>query len=214
MEELRWRHLPKIIIRAETTRPFREEETNELTVRISNIGFGLARNVRVIIGGGRFEMGDESQVSSKLTPGASKTVSLYLRPRKDEVGERVPLILQWSWCDHEGNTHQDQVITAVPVKRHSESQSGTPVVIQAQNYIEGSYAYVAGDQLQGQAHKGDEVNIRSPKGSCAPQPDSENTPSERKAQSPRLLCPNCHCPIEAEDFFCAACRSPLQPQQK
>jgi outer membrane protein assembly factor BamB len=189
----RLNQLPIIDVRGQTDKPFQEGQFNTLTLFIENVGFGVAKNVHIEVNSDRFELIEiPNQDIGRLAPKRTRELTLFLRPLPNNVGEGVPLQLNWNWIDRIEQPYQRCLTTPVPVKKAGENQSGgTPIVIHAQNYYQG--AYVAGDQLSDHAHKGDKAEVNVPN-------------SGLKNQLKYVgYCPRCSLPFEEGDMYCDGC---------
>ena len=187
---------PLVTVTGGSEKPLKEDEYCQFILTVSNVGFGTARNVSVTPGlGGYFELAKETTVVliRALPAGHSKPAILYLRPKEKMVGE-VPLELVWTWQNPDNTMVEEKILQNVIVRRKDDRrQGGTPVIIQAQTYVQGEYTHIDGDQLQGNAQKGDRVEVN--RGS---EPGIQLRSSTRR-------CPNCDSPMEADDLFCNAC---------
>jgi len=190
---------PWVTVTGGSEKPLKEDEYSRFMLTVSNVGFGTARNVSVTPGqGGNFELLRETTVVliRALPAGHSKPAMLYLRPKEKMVGE-VPLELVWTWENPDGTLVEETILQNVIVRHKDDRrQGGTPVIIQAQTYVQGEYTHIEGDNLQGNAQKGDRVEV--------------NRSGEPGIQlsSPTRRCPNCDSPMEAQDTFCNACGHP------
>jgi outer membrane protein assembly factor BamB len=201
---IHYRHLPQIVVTGRTTKAFREGEFNTLELIIRNVGRGVARDICVQIGGGRFEV-DANKCFleiKRLAPGLEELEQIFLRPEREQVGESVPLLLEWTWLDRYETHFEGKVSTPVPVKRLSDtSPLGTPVVIHAQTYVHGTY--VGGDKVEAGAQKGDRVEIqRGERTRLHLEDGEEGKVSEKKIT---VLCPNCHLPTQQGAVYCNEC---------
>jgi outer membrane protein assembly factor BamB len=196
---IRYKELPHVDLHGKASKAFREGEFNSLELELHNIGSGTARLVRIAVESNRFEIDQEASRThlNRLEPEGHAIMPLYLRPQPDQVGGEVPLVLTWCWEDAQKRSYQDRSVTPVPVKRRSDATGSQPIVIQAQNYVQGDY--IAGDQLAGAAQKGDRVEI----GGTAAGAGVTLTPAE--AQPGAVRCPTCHLPVKEGDQFCTVC---------
>lgn len=208
-EVLRLRQLPLVIVQGKAAESFREEEFNELELEVHNQGYGVAHHVVIEPGSDRFEIDcDQSELEvPHLAPGRKECIKLSLRPLRGQVG-KVPLQLRWSWQDRHKNSYGDQIRTNVVVKSRSETPTaGSPVQIVYHGPVYTAQAggliqMPGGDLIQGDAQKGDRVEIRRGAG-------SEKLPIS--ASAPERFCPNCNLPVAPEHLFCQACGESLKP---
>ena len=197
-----YRSLPFVIVEGQTSKAFKEGEFNLLELRVSNIGRGVARNVRVQVGVERFEI-DETATSALLkniSAGGQRMVKISLRPYQEQVGDAVPLVVEWFWEDAVGNTHHETSTTYVAVKSKDSASTGGPPQ-QVENHYHGTVYKVEGDQIQGDkldgsAQKGDKVEIHRGQG-------VKLTADER-------ACPTCYLPVDPDKKFCEACGTKLK----
>ncbi|MBL7163912.1 MAG: PQQ-binding-like beta-propeller repeat protein [Anaerolineales bacterium] len=221
-----YRSLPFIAIKGETQKAFREGEFNLMDLVLRNVGRGVASNVRVQVSGGHFEIGEtaSSSLFRNIYPERERKTKIPLRPLVDQVGETVPLIIEWTWQDIEGNNYREQITEYFQVKAKDESQSGgTPQHIEYHFHDQAVHAAgervdvikgdrIEGDQIKGDkveagAQKGDRVEIRRGEGVRL---SGEGLGQVDTAGKDTLLCPNCHLPPEnPEDTFCWACGGKL-----
>jgi len=189
------RKLAWITVTGGSEDPLKENEYSRFVLTVSNVGYNTARNISITPStDGFFEVArDTTQVLLRAVRAEeSRRATLYLRPKEDVVGE-VPLELVWSWENPDGTMARDRVLQNVVVRaKDDRRQGGTPVIIQAQTYIQGEYTHINGDQLQGNAQKGDRVEV------------NRGGESVLQLGSTRR-CPNCESPMEPQDTFCTAC---------
>jgi hypothetical protein len=195
-----YRHLPEIKVEGHIHSKFREGEFNTIELVILNIGNGIAYNVRINAGSSRFEIDEEKMLevlNKRLSPGGSHSVNIYIRPKKDQVGE-VPLALEWSWQDRFDNSYHGRTTTPVTVLRQEDrSPSSEPQIINIGTIIQGDH--VGGDKVADGGYKGDKVEINHDQGSTHRQSKATNKPFAQR------LCPNCHLPVQPEDAHCTEC---------
>ena len=214
---IHYRRLPWIVIEGRTQNAFRETEFNMLELVVHNIGRGVAHDVRVVPDSSRFEI-DQSATMARikhLGSEQSRELKIYIRPQQGQIGEAVPLVLEWHWVDNLGNKYSDCVSAPVSVKAKSASPTGgTPV--QIINQYTGSTIYqapegnidvisgskIGGDQVTGDkisgGQKGDSVSVTHTSGSTG-------RPGQAQTVSQERLCPTCSLPVGADDQFCQGC---------
>ncbi len=200
-QAIRYNHQPLILLEGGSSSTFREMEFNMFTLMVKNVGYGVAHDVRIQPAAGRFEVEETNTLVRvpHLAPNSVREIKLFLRPKKDSVGEAVALVLEWFWQDNKGQSFSDKLSQPVEVRRQGESpSSGSPVVIHAQTYVQGTY--VGGDNIESGAQKGGRVEIQ--RGSVSLQPPDVQGGAARQ-------CPNCSLPVEAGLKFCQACGNEL-----
>ncbi|MBL6966357.1 MAG: PQQ-binding-like beta-propeller repeat protein [Anaerolineales bacterium] len=214
-----FRALPQIIIEGKTQGAFREGEFNLLQLEVGNIGRGVAHNVRVQVGSGRFEIGETatSLLLKNIYARRKRNVEIPLRPMQGQIGDAVPLIIEWMWNDDQGEVYTDRTMEYFVVKAKDSSSTGsTPqhihyhgTVYQGENVevVGGDKVggdQIHGDQLEAGSQKGDRVEIHRGAGvkltadGLSPQPADERT------------CPTCYLPVEPDKKFCEACGTKLK----
>ena len=196
--------LPQVVVEGTTEKAFREGEWNRMTIRVRNTGRGVAFNIQVNVSRDRFEIDTSATgpLVGNLAPQRERVTAIHVRPLKDQVGDAVPLQLEWAWQREDRREFHDCASASVPVKRHGESPTGgTPVVINAGTYVAGG-TYIGGDQVQDGGQKGDKVEIRRDEG-------VRLHASESSQPGPQALCPNCHLPLPADATFCDGCGQPV-----
>ena len=126
------RKLPYIEVRARMMDKFREEEINEAVLEVENTGMGLAYDVRVRIGGDRFEVDETTgaPVIHRLAAARGEQHKTYLRPKPGQYGGAVPLHLGWSWLDRDGVQYENHVTKSVAVRRREDSDVSKPEPIE------------------------------------------------------------------------------------
>lgn len=206
-QAIRYGHQPLILLEGGSTSTFREMEFNMFTLMVKNVGYGVAHEVHIQPAAGRFEV-EESNTLVRvphLAPDSVKEIKLFLRPKKESVGEAVALVLEWFWQDAQGQRYNDRLSQPVVVRRQGESpSSGPPVVIHAQTYVQGTY--VGGDKIESGAQKGGRVEIQHG-GGVRLQPSGARGGATR-------ICPNCSLPVEAGLKFCQGCGKELSPDTR
>lgn len=202
-----YRKLPWIHVEGQTEKAFREQEFNVLNLVVKNEGFGRADRIKLQVLGNRFEIDQLNLPEEIIALGIMgiRKISLPIRPKEDQVGE-VPFTLSWSWNDKNGVEYCDRTTVSVNVKQqHDRRTGGTPVIINAQTYIEGDdrHQNIDGDFLEGGARKevGDKVEMhRDGRVRIIDSEYGELTPSNLLAK-----CPNCSLPTEKDSQYCTHC---------
>jgi outer membrane protein assembly factor BamB len=221
LKEIFYLDLPQIIVTGRTEKAFREGEFNMLELQVHNMGFGVAHDVRVKAGSGRFEidLGASSQIYTRIAPETGQPGVIYLRPLEGQVGETVPLVLEWSWADLNGQQYQENTVAHVHVKRADDSVTGgTPAEIHYHGPVYqadgGSMEFigrdkVAGDRIEGdvvRGQKGDRVTVQRGDGVRL----SGESLGQVDTTTQVVLCPNCNVPVGEEDPFCDDCGNRLK----
>jgi len=218
-----YRSLPFIVIEGKTQKAFREGAFNRLDLVLRNVGRGVARNVRVQVGSGRFEVGEtaSNMLLKNIYPERERQTQIPLRPLLDQVGETVPLIIEWMWQDRDGNNYREQITEYFQVKAKDESQSGgTPQHIEYHFHDQAVHAagervdVIKGDRIEGDQIKGDKVEAGAQKGDRIEIQRGERASltidDTQLTAETGPSCPNCHLPVDPEANFCTACRFDLK----
>jgi outer membrane protein assembly factor BamB len=207
-----YRQLPKVVIEVFVNATFKEDEFNRIKLIIRNIGRGRADFVSYQIGKGRFEVGESGiRPQFNLAAGVGKELELSVRPELRQIGEAVPLVIEWTWYDEQNQQYTDLVSITVVVRRKDDSRPsggeihihGGTLIQQADHVVHGDHVegdQIGGDKLDSGAQKGDKVEIQRGQGvrmigEGQEPPDSKSGPS----------CPNCHLDISPDDQFCQSC---------
>ena len=213
---LSYRHLPCIDVSGKSEKSFRENEWSTFELLVKNIGYGQARDIRFRIGEDRFDMDDtNAKQGFNLASGKEEEMNVFLRPRKETVGEEVPLVLEWSWRDRYDREYSERKSQAVAVKAAHDSKSGTPVVIHADTYVEGTY-FKEGHNVQNGGQVGDKVEIHRGEGRGKVKLDEAELEKDIlgkvRSRGKFAVCPVCKLPVEPGDNHCTACGAPLEGQ--
>ncbi|MBN1812534.1 MAG: PQQ-binding-like beta-propeller repeat protein [Anaerolineae bacterium] len=108
-----YRRLPEVQVHGETGDIFAEYEWNTLQLRVENTGFGPACDIRIGLRG-KFDVKGPRRVRA-LLPQKTRALELFVRPRKQQVGPKVPLEAVVTYRDAEGNLYKVNQYMAVPV---------------------------------------------------------------------------------------------------
>ncbi len=108
-------------------------EFNRLRVTLQNEGFGVAREIRVVVRGD-YE-GDLERKHRRLAPRQQAMLEFRLAPHK--AGDATPLDIEVSYQDEAGNTTQRTVESSVPVLAVWRAREQRPqvVIINAKQYV-------------------------------------------------------------------------------
>jgi outer membrane protein assembly factor BamB len=200
---LKYRLQPYVQVKGQAKQVFRELEMNRLDLVIKNVGYGVAHNIQIKARDERFEMAREATnvIIRHLGPGKIAEGVLYLRPKQSEIGEIVPLVLDWSWQDVRGQVYPGSATAEVSVKEKGSQTSETPQVINIGQLIQGDL--IGGDKVEGDVQHGDRVEITHGEAGRLFMDGME-------APDQVTLCPTCHLPVSPEDQFCQACGNELK----
>lgn len=109
----RYRHLPEVQVHGEAQDMFVEYEWSTLELRVENTGFGPARNIRIGLRG-KFDARGKRQIHA-LLPQQARILELFIRPRKHQVGPKVPLEVVVTYKDSQDNLYRVNQFIAVGV---------------------------------------------------------------------------------------------------
>jgi len=229
------RRMPRLVVETvQTNKSFQEEDFSTLKVRIINRGYGIAKQVELLVGeGGRFEVVPEEKQQHEVRLGAGKSeeIGFFVRPLTGQAGEAVPLRIRWRWTDKAGRRYEQERSFPVVVHRRDEgnTQGSQPMIIHAENvltgtdvkfyqggtHVEGGTYIQGGDYVQGQ--KGDKVEINkgAQKGRVVVKENEvEVAHQDAKPAPQKRICPVCHVSIPAEVAVCPYCGNPVSaPEQ-
>ncbi|MBT3389540.1 MAG: PQQ-binding-like beta-propeller repeat protein [Chloroflexi bacterium] len=208
---IHYRSLPHIVIDDFSKNTFQEGKFNLLKLTVRNIGRGVARDVCIQILGGRFEV-DETTTFVRLKNIAAKgerLAKIPLRPYENQVGDAVPLVVEWVWQDYKDESYQGKRTAYVIVKAKEITPTSQP---QEHHYhapvtqVQGEHVdMVGGDKIGGDQIHGDNIAAGAQKGDRVEinHEGVKLTPAER-------LCPTCQLPVEPDKKFCEACGTQLK----
>jgi outer membrane protein assembly factor BamB len=109
----RHRRLPELQVALKVEQDFIEQEWNTATIELKNVGFGPARGIQVREPE-RFEL-DGSTVLAGVAPEREARLTISLRSRPGEVGQRVPLDLTVAFLDSQDQPYEVKAPTFVRV---------------------------------------------------------------------------------------------------
>ncbi len=216
-----YRRLPEITLTGRAEKEFRETEFNEIELRITNIGSGVAIDIHLNFDESRFEVDCPSagRHIDHLNAGDTICVRPSLCPRPGQRG-LVPFTVKYSWEDIRNNPYSGSANTQVNVKRLVESGSGSSVpqtvIYQGPVYTSQGEMNIAGDKivngndvtgdyLDNGAQKGDRVEIiHGSSSTLRVRSDDESGSNTRET----LPCVKCSLPVSQTDKFCTACGAP------
>ena len=196
---IRYTHLPVVIVEGQPQKAFREGEWNIITLNAKNIGYGIAKNIRIAVGGAQF-VADSSNsvwVIRSLGKGVSTKTEFHIQHRKGEATGHVPLRIRWTWTDNKKQKHDQDISATVYVKDRDDSRTNqTP----AQIIYNITGDHIGGDRFDGDkveegGRKGDSVDINRGKGVSLHTGVAKNS----------NVCPNCYLPIKEEGKHCQEC---------
>jgi outer membrane protein assembly factor BamB len=122
IEVRRYRQLPTLEAALEVEHAFAELEWNTATISIRNTGFGPARSL-LVRAPERFDLGD-APVLAGLMAGREARMIVSLRPKAQEIGQRVPLTLTVAYLDAQGQAYEARAATFVRVAPRSMPPGG------------------------------------------------------------------------------------------
>lgn len=145
-----------------------------------------------------------------LGPNNEISSDAYIRPKKEEVGERVPIDVELDYFDRDNNEYNDRIHKHISVKRRGDSDSKESnqwiinfgQVLQAEQIIQG-------DQIGEGGQKGDKIEINRGMPRLSITEDGMSFTQEMIYQ-----CRNCEIPVRKEDKFCEGCGEKLPPPSK
>ena len=208
---IRYAHLPDVIVKGQPQKEFKEGQWNVITLNITNIGYGIAKNIRVAVGGAQFIADSSKSIWQRksLGEGVSTETAIHLQHKKGEATGNVPLRLKWLWKDKE-NKEYSRVISATVYVRDKDDSRSSQTPAQITYNISGDQ--IVGDRFDGDkvgsgAQKGDRVEIRRGEGVKA---YGEGVGQVDTTKGAERRCPNCHLPVEPDAKYCSACRFELE----
>jgi outer membrane protein assembly factor BamB len=207
-----YRQLPIITIESLPRKAFIEEEFNLLVLVVKNAGEGQAHNVHVSVGGSRFETDERTSFLQldNLAEGEAEQKQVYIRPLKGQVGDTVPLQVEWGWQALNGQKYSQSISVPVPVRRKDESKPGAQVM-NIGTFIQGDQ--FSGDKVAegGEKQVGDSIKIDRNTGISASSGKERLDIRSGSGDNAQHLCPICHSLVEPDAKFCSACQNPLPP---
>jgi outer membrane protein assembly factor BamB/tetratricopeptide (TPR) repeat protein len=209
----RYRRLPEVVVQGQARDPFVENEWNVLDLRVQNVGFGVACNIRVVLSE-NFQTQREEVVPG-LPEGDQRSLPVHARPREGEYGARVPLEVVVAYEDIRGNCYQVSQMESVLVVRQGSGILGreTPLEVHIHgDLVEPGAKKVAGHEVQEGGQVGDRVEIHRSGGSGLTMESGETGDRVEIRRNGRAVrrCPDCNLPIEdPEQRYCPDCGAPL-----
>lgn len=202
--------LPKVIIlEVKTATGLREMEWNNLSLTIKNIGYGRARQVKFRLNEDYFHVeADNTDADFNLAPGLTRVQQIHIKPMREEIGDFVPLQIDWSWRDSTGKEYRDRFNNSVAVAKQREELPSQPIYFNVQN-IEGDYVHQKGDRvdiIHGNSPLGDhQLSVTSNDGSVDKKSNFE-TP-KIITDKPFKKCVSCNKEIPTAARVCPYCRT-------
>lgn len=141
----RYQLLPKVIVmEVKTATGLREMEWNNLTLKIKNIGYGRARQIKFQLNEDYFLVeADNIKEEFNLAPDLTRVQQIHIKPLREEIGDFVPLQIDWTWKDSTGKEYRDRFNNSVAVAKQREEASSQPI-----NFvIHGDYVNQKGDRV-------------------------------------------------------------------
>ena len=117
-----YRQWPNLRGRFEFSRPFCQNEFNQINLVVQNVGYGVARSVMIKKIGAKFQLDmSESETASvtRLAQQQDRTISLSLQPKPDVLG-RVMLRVTLSYQTKSGQEHEQEFAQMVEVLGRDE----------------------------------------------------------------------------------------------
>lgn len=206
--------LPKVIVmEVKTATGLREMEWNYLTLTIKNIGYGRARQIKFKLNEDYFLVeADTIEEEFNLAPDLTRVQEIHIKPLREEIGDFVPLQIDWTWKDSTGKEYRDRFNNSVAVAKQREEVSSQPV-----NFvIHGDYVTQKGDRVDiihgAGLSEESRLSISTNGKSVLDKTYSESSASG--AGKTRIICPNKECKreieIDANLRFCPYCKIPLR----
>ncbi len=227
----RYRRLPHLAVQVRATAEFIEYQYNELHLTLHNRGFGIAKEINVQFEG-EFDVSGDCCLRG-LIPDRPKELIMSVRPHRDQYGSSVPLKIIVTYLDMSGDAYRFEDTTRIAVEPERSLEKlfgGTPHSITIGEFyqqgarkisgdsFEGRSIKAGGDVLNGEAQKGDRVEMHRETSMGRDAAQSHVTASE-KEQSPKVTrrdagpvrrCPICNVPTsDPEQRYCADCGAPL-----
>lgn len=212
----RYRHLPEIAVSVRSNEAFVEHSWNALDLVVENTGFGIARDI-VIVLAGKFESEPANISVPGLPPGRTKVLKVHARSLKEQYG-KVPLEVRVSYCDLEGKQYDLRpVLTHVDVAQSGlfPGLKAPSVSIHINELIQPGGKKVVGDEILAGAQKGDRVEIhRGEAGATVVENGEAGSVVRIRGGAVRVRrCPDCNVPVEDPEYtHCPDCGAPLGPK--
>ncbi len=213
----RYRRLPEVVVQGTAQEAFVENEWNVLDLQARNVGFGIARNIRIELSR-NFETRRKETIRG-LPEKQFRSLTVYARPREGETGARVPLDIIITYEDVRGNHYQVAQTESVRVVQRGSSILGmrgaTPLEVHIHgDLVEPGAKKVTGHEVQAGGQVGDKVEVhRGGRGTLTMESgDTGNRVQVRRTDSPVRRCPNpgCNLPVsDPEQRYCPDCGAPL-----
>lgn len=220
---IHFRSLPQIIIDGFARNAFREGEFNLLKLTVRNIGRGVAKNVRIQIPDGRFEVDETTSIVqlNNIAARGERPAKIPLRPYEHQIGEAVPLVVEWMWQDHQDENYREKSTTYVIVKAKESASTSQPQEYHfhgpVTQYQGENLEVIGGDKIGGDRVEGDKVEGQKGDSVAIHRGEGVRLVGERLGtvdipEGPG--CPNCYLPISEEDKFCQGCGYVLKTEEK
>lgn len=208
-----YKKLPWILVGGKTEKAFREMEYNTLFLFVKNVGYGRADDIEIKVIGENFKVDEFSlpEPIKALAVSAERRIELSIRPNKEQIGEDVRFVLEWSWKDKNQVKYQDRTTVKVVVKSQNDNKTGgTPVTINAENvtYVDGKLVHHVGDNIEagGKKETGDKVEINHEGYSRIVDSDGEGVDISIRTRE----CPKCGAINDHAIGYCDKCGSKLE----
>ena len=206
--------LPKVIVmEVKTATGLREMEWNYLTLTIKNIGYGRAKQIKFKLNEDYFLVeADTTEEEFNLAPDLTRVQEIHIKPLREEIGDFVPLQIDWTWKDSTGKDYRDRFNNSVAVAKQREEASSQPV-----NFvIHGDYVTQKGDRVDiihgAGLHEESRLSVSTNGKSVLDRTYSES--STTGAGKTKIICPNKECQREIEVGtnlrYCPYCKIPLR----
>ena len=202
----RMRGHPLVNIDIRADQDFTEGWWTRIQLTVRNRGYGIARDVRWRVRTERYDVDEGTGQWSLeyLAHQAQQVVDLGIRPKRGEVGDDVPFLLEWSWKGADGQEHHDQLSTWVRVRSENDARP----MGQALNIFHGDVFAgdkVGEDKIESGGEKArDKVEIHRG-GRMAVDADADTAGNVHLAHRASTVCPRCSTPNPGNPAFCGHC---------
>jgi outer membrane protein assembly factor BamB len=214
----RYRRLPELVVRGRAEETFIECQWNVVRLAVENVGFGLARNVRVELSDS-FDTRRQERIPG-LPKSERRSLEVHARPREGEIGARVPVDIIVTYEDVRGRNYRLTQVESVRVLEAGRRLLGRETPLQLHihgDLLEPGAKKVSGDEISGSGQKGDRVDIRRGAGSGVAMRscDTGDRVEIRREGPPVRRCPECNLPVQDPgQRYCPDCGTPLDAKRE
>lgn len=143
----RLRHCPDIYVQITATHALVAEEWHSLTVKIANVGYGVAKAISVRVLSDNFEGRDlDTQKIQGLREGHELELELRVRPTREAVGSAVPLDFEVAYVRPDREQVTKKIKGQVPVRRPGSPITPIPHLLGMPTPTGGAAVQIYGDE--------------------------------------------------------------------